>query len=514
MLLILLAACTQPPEVTVNGETLRGEWLHGTGIAAYRGIPFAKPPVGELRWRAPQPYSPQPGSRDARDFAPACMQSMGILEWYRDMAEIFGSTRDEFGDLDISEDCLYLNVWTPASGGETGLPVMVYVHGGSNDSGWAYEPDYRGHVLAEHGVVLVSIAYRLGVFGFLSHPAAAGDALANFGLWDQLAALTWVRENIAQFGGDPQRITVFGESAGAQDVLALMASKHTRGLFHGAILQSNAGFGLRGRSDNTLANEQQRGVETASLFGFDGPAGWESLRGVPAHELLSRYEQAFPEYYHSPAVDGQLLGKNIWDVIDAGELLPIPFIVGSNGDEWYDRIPPDAGPDDLQAAITEAEFLDSDETRALFATETDYVRAIDRLGAANGMVCPSQHLAARYEHGWVYYFTRIRDGKGGVTVRAYHGAELPYTFGTHPDWMMTTEVDRALTEQILAYWTRFAATGDPNGDGTPDWPVFTADGRQVMQFGERAHVIDAPEADLCRIFEGAVASRRRAPETE
>ena len=503
--MILIAGCTGRPEVTVEGETLRGERLAGTEIAVFRGVPFAEPPVGDLRWRAPEPYVAKTASRDAAEFAPACMQSMGILEWYRDMAEIFGSTRDEFADLHTSEDCLYLNIWTPSLGAEAPVPVMVYIHGGSNDSGWAYEPDYRGHVLAERGVVLVSIAYRLGAFGFLSHPETEGDAVANFGLWDQLAALKWLREHIAKFGGDPERITLFGESAGAQDVLALMASEQARGLFHGAILQSNAGFGLGSRGAPTLASERQRGVETAALFGFEEPDAWQMLKKVPAAELLQRYEEAFPDYYHSPAVDGQLLKETIWQTIEAGELADIPFIIGSNGNEWYDSVPANAGPDDLQVAIEQSEFLAAGEAHEVFRGGTDYRSAMDRLRAANGMVCPSQHLAARYDGAWVYYFTRIRDGEGGARVRAYHGAELPYTFGTHPDWMTTTDVDRALTDDILSYWTRFAATGNPNGYGTPEWPEFGGPDSKVMVFGDEAQPGDAPEPELCRIFQASVA---------
>ena len=505
-----LAACAQSPETDVDGEKLRGERLANTGIVVFRGIPFAAPPLGDLRWQRPQPLQSKAVARDAIQFAPACMQSMRILEWYRDMAEIFGTSRDEFEDLETSEDCLYLNVWTPELRNGADLPVMVYVHGGSNNSGWAYEPDYHGHVLAERDVVVVSIAYRLGVFGFLSHPDIAEDeALANFGLWDQVAALEWIQANIAAFGGDPDRVTLFGESAGAQDILALMASRRADGLFHGAILQSNAGFGLGRRASPSLGDERQRGTETAALFGFEGDDAWRRLKSVPADELLAAYEEHFPRYYHSPAVDGQLLQRSVWETVSEGQLASIPFIIGNNGDERYGGTPADAGETDVREAVESSSHLNSPETLAAVRSESDYREMIDRISTAEGMLCPSQYTAALYDDAWVYHFTRIRDGEGGAAVRAYHGAELPYVFGTHPGWMTTTEVDRALTEQILSYWTGFAKTGNPNSTGLPEWPTFSGQDQQVMTFADEARVTGTSEPDLCRIFNESLA---RSPE--
>ena len=502
LLAATLLGCSPHPEVAVEVETLAGEVL-SSGVKVFRGIPFAEPPVGDLRWQAPQSLQTRADRRDATQFAPACMQSMRILEWYRDMAEIFGSTRDEFEDLEVSEDCLYLNVWTPDTTPDANLPVMVYIHGGSNNSGWAYEPDYHGHALAERGVVLVSIAYRLGVFGFLSHPELDGEALANFALWDQIAALEWIKDNIATFGGDPDRVMVFGESAGAQDILALMASRRADGLFHGAILQSNAGFGLPPR-ENTLEMERQRGAETAGLFGFGGDGSLAKLRTVPASELLETYEENFPRYYHSPAVDGQLLETSIWEVINNGELASIPFIIGVNADENYVDTPADADIAAVRQAIEESVFLNDPGTLAALDGESDHREMLDRLYTADGMLCPSQYTAARYENARVYYFSRVRDGEGGATVRAYHGAELPYTFGTHPRWLTTTETDRELTEQILSYWTQFAAAGHPNTEGLPDWPTYSGPDGTVMEFADTARPVPSLEPVLCRVFRDAI----------
>jgi len=507
VLFLVLASAAQATEVTVNGERLNGGQVGDSGIAVFKGIPFAEPPVGDLRWTLPKPRVTTQQQRDATQFAPACMQTPRILDWYRGLAELFGSTRDEFEDLVVSEDCLYLNVWSPDLDEGALRPVMVYIHGGSNNSGWAYEPDYHGHALAERGVVVVSVAYRLGVFGFMSHPEID---TANFGLWDQVAALEWIQNNIAKFGGDPDRVTIFGESAGAQDVLALMASKKAQGLFHGAIMQSNAGFGLGQEASPSLELEQSRGTETAALFDFEGQDSLEKLRAVPAEKLLEIYEERPGYYYHSPAVDGQLIMKPIWDIINSGELSDVPFIIGSNADERYNYNSDGASKADVEKAVRSSKYLSSDDALEAVLVESDPLEALDRIGTADGMLCSSQYLAAHQtalnNNGWVYYFSRVREGEAGAKVRAYHGAELPYTFGTHPAWMSTTDTDRNLTNQILSYWTRFAASGNPNMPGLPDWPAFTGPDGTVMEFAAEARAGTPQEPVLCRVFRESVAA--------
>jgi para-nitrobenzyl esterase len=369
---------------------------------------------------------------------------------------------------------------------------MVYVHGGSNNSGWAYEPNYHGHALAERGVVLVSIAYRMGVFGFFSHPDL--DA-ANFGLWDQIAALEWIQKYIGAFGGDPDRVTIFGESAGAQDILALMASRKADGLYHGAIMQSNAGFGLGPRASPSLEDEQNRGAETANILGFVGGDTLSALRSVPALELLEKYEARFPRYYHSPATDGQLLAKPIWEVINDNELSSVPFIIGSNADERYDPANSGATREDIQKVIESSRFLNTPEALAAIVDDPDPANAIDRIRTANGMLCPSQYLAAHQaalqDNAWIYYFSRVRDGDAGAEVRAYHGAELPYAFGTHDPWMTTTDVDWQLAEQM-------------NVESLPEWPTFTQPNGRTMEFANEAASVAAQEPILCRLFREAV----------
>ena len=502
VLLFVVGACAPPPpSVMAGGERLTGSSTDN-GIHVFRGIPFAEPPVGMLRWQLPRPYEPRATERDATAFAPACIQAPRILEWYRDMAETFGATRDVLDDLEVSEDCLYLNIWTPTLNADAALPVLVYIHGGSNSSGWAYEPNYHGHALATRDAVVVSIPYRLGVFGFFSHPELDN---ANYGLWDQVLALEWVRDNIAAFGGDPGRVMVFGESAGAQDVLALMASDIAKPLFHSAVLQSTAGFGIGRRSSPTLADEQARGVKTAALLGIEGPGSLDRLRAIPADELFRVYDQQPEDYYHSPAVDGALLKKPVWDVIHDGELADIPFIIGSNADEWYSSTPADLEKADIPQRIREKYFLNTDEALAEVVSEADPREAIDRIDSAEYMLCPSQYMAARQTarngNAWVYYFSRVRDGDAGATVRAYHGAELPYAFGTHDAWMTTTDVDISLTRQMMQYWINIATDGDPNGENLPAWPAFEGPNGQTMVFGDQSKLAPPQEPVLCRIFQ-------------
>jgi len=507
LLCVTVTACTEKPQLRIGDSLLLGQQLEHSQVVVFRGIPFAEPPLGELRWQKPVPAKTTTQYGDANEFAPACMQSMRILDWYRGLAETFGASGDVFDDLAISEDCLYLNIWSPNLKPDPTLPVMVYIHGGSNKSGWSYEPNYRGHELAAEGAVIVSIAYRLGVFGFLSHPDLSDSAaVANFALWDQITALKWIQENIQQFGGDTHRVILFGESSGAQNILALMASDEAAGLFHGAILQSTAGFGA-GRSP-LLADEQERGVETAQLFGFDGPDSLQKLRSVPAADLLRKYEEEFSDYYHSPAVDGQILEKPVWEVITGGNLAGIPFIIGSNADEWYGSTAEDSTAEDVKDAIESSDLLNSPAALEAVADETDYREALDRILTAEAMLCPSLYLAANQNglniDAWVYHFSRVRDGVAGGGVRAYHGAELPFVFGTHDSWMTTTEVDWQLSKNMMAYWLQFARSGNPNSSGLPEWPTFSAGNDKVMNFANEPTLASPPDPVLCDIFRKSV----------
>ncbi|MDA0706442.1 MAG: carboxylesterase family protein [Proteobacteria bacterium] len=504
-----LAACERAPSVVIDEEKLIGKYVEDGKVAAFLGVPFAEPPVGELRWQGPQALATKVSRRDTTEFSAACMQDMRILDWYRDLAETFGGSADYYPDLDVSEDCLYLNVWTPTVDATAGLPVMVWVHGGSNRSGWSYEPNYRGHKLAQQDVVVVSVAYRQGVFGFLSHPELPADEpLANFAYWDLIASLQWVQDNIELFGGDPDRVTMFGESAGAQDILALMFAEPAKGLFHRAILESTAGFGIERMS--SIDNEQARMQEFAKRVS-PGNTSLAALRALPAQELLQRYEANFGDYYHSPSVDGQLFDKPLWESVRAAEFPNVAVVIGSNQDEWRESIPADISWDGVADLAASEWHDDAADALELVQDEQDPLRAADRLSTAKSMLCPSQafarHMSAAGKDAWMYYFTRVREDQGGAKMRAFHGAEYAYPFDTHDAYMTTNATDRALTRAMQSYWVSFAATGNPNSEGTTDWPRYAAPDFLVQELGDEVFSAAAPEPELCALFEEGLAAR-------
>jgi para-nitrobenzyl esterase len=510
-LLLSPALADNLPRVSAGAEMLEGQWLGDTGIAVFRGVPFATPPLGDLRWKKPQAIASPQAQRRVLEFAPACMQTMRILDWYRDLAELFGAERAVYQDLEVSEDCLYLNVWSPALDDNAALPVMVWIHGGSNNSGWAYEPNYHGHALAAEGVVVVSIAYRVGVFGFFSPPGLQPEeGLANFGLWDQIAALQWIQANIRAFGGDPGNVTLFGESSGAEDISTLMFSDEATGLFQRAILQSTPAHDRKHMP--TLATEQKRGREFAAALRLKPPDTLAALRQMPVAQLFEHYQAFFGSHRHFPVIDGQVVRQNEWSYIDAGRFPIRQMLIGNNANEAYAYIPEALGREDLAQRVSGTHYLDSPETLRLLAAENDPRRALDRVLTADAYLCHSQAFAAGMNasggQAWMYQFSRVREGPGGAAWGAYHGTEYPYVFNTHDAWMPTTGVDRDLTEQVMAYWVQFARTGNPNGAAVLPWPRFRQPDYRVLDFNDRVSYIDAPEQGLCQLYQDARGRKR------
>jgi para-nitrobenzyl esterase len=410
------------PRVTIEQGVVEGRADTSPGVLVFRGIRYAAPPVGERRWRPPEPVQRWTGVQSAERLGRNCMQ-----------AQIYGDI-DPFA-AGVSEDCLFLNVWT------TGLeapvrPVMVWIHGGGYVAGFGGEDRHDGARLARKGAVVVTINYRLGVFGFLAHPALAAEsphgATGNYGLLDQIAALQWVQRNVARFGGDPSRITIFGESAGGFSVGALVASPLARGLFQRAILESGTGLGTTQPQDSAEA----RGARFAELLGVAGrdAATAARLRMVSADTLVAVSRRA-PIVPLRPVVDGLVLPRSV-DSLVAGMPTGVPVIVGSNGDEGD----------------------------AFFGAPA---RAFARLMTA--------HDAPAY----LYQFTRVGDDSVNRKRGAYHSAEITFVFGRPRPILQNaghTAYDSTLADAMSDYWVAFARSADPNGPPSagrwPRWPAY------------------------------------------
>lgn len=499
-LALLLAACSTVsaagPAIQLQGTRLEGLYSADGAVESFLGVKFAAAPIGELRWRAPQAVRYSAPVTAARQFGPACYQGDHITRWYRDLIASFGGDPASISPPPVSEDCLYLNIWRPQVRGTAPLPVMVYVHGGSNRGGWAYEPNYIGENLARQNVLVVSVAYRLGAFGFFSHPDLAES---NFALLDLIAALEWLQQHIGAAGGDPGNVTLVGESAGASNIAHLMVSPQAKGLFQRVIHQS-AGWAISGR----VSREQQLAQGLALQRELTGPAGsLDSLRKVPAEQLLAAADRVFEDTFFDPVVDGLSLIEPVAASLALGNFPPLDLLIGTNADEWLMYLEEDAS---LEAWIREN--LPAQRVEPVLAharQEPDSLRALDRLITADRFVCPSLHLAevvaAAGGRSWGYYFSRQREGDKAVSMGAYHGAELPYVFATHDDWLPTSADDEALTRSMMAYWVNFARDGNPNGADLPAWPAFTTRNSQVISLDREITAIHHPSRELCELLQ-------------
>nr|MCS5571310.1 carboxylesterase family protein [Pseudomonadales bacterium] len=311
--LFLLFAANQVASSTFTGH--QGETWQGSrnesGIHIFKGLPFAAPPVGNLRWQPTAPYQPTGGKKSARTFASACMRADHIEDWYRDLIEkLEGDPASFEGPNGSSEDCLYLNVWTPTLNREAELPVLVWIHGGSNESGWAYEPDYRGNQLAQLNVVVISVAYRLGAFSMFALPALIAEqngTAANYGLLDLIAALEFVHQHARAFGGNPESVTLFGESAGAENIAALLASPRAEALFHKAIHQSGSAMSSYRLGDVVQYSQS-----------MTNDRGLAELRAMPADDFYKLQSRNKPELGFSPVAGGHgLLDNNLYQTLKA-----------------------------------------------------------------------------------------------------------------------------------------------------------------------------------------------------
>ena len=475
-----------PPPGFNEVETESG-WISGAqglkpGVRVFKGIPFAAPPIGNLRWRPPQPPAFWSGLRKGDHFAAICPQKTDDPNsiYYLDP-----------GPQTIDEDCLYLNVWTPATSATERLPVMVWIYGGAFDHGSGTEKYYWGDDLAYKGAVVVTFNYRVGVLGFLAHPdltrESGRNASGNYGLMDQIAALKWVRRNIAAFGGDPERVTIFGQSAGGASVGQLMASPPARGLFQRAIGESG-GIGLgHGR---TLVEAEQSGVNYAKSLGAHSIA---ELRSKTPDELRS-----IPSHF-GPIIDGYVIPIDPLTVFREGKQNAVPLIAGSVANEGGAR----RSTATSAQAIAQAHSAYGAEAGAflkLFPANTDaqtrasfYSLAADRTAAAQRNWVRLEGQTGK-DNAYLYLFTRVPPFPPGARflegppsqLGAYHAVELIYVFDhlylKHWPWQ---PVDQRIADQMSSFWVNFAATGDPNGKGLSHWPVYKDDNQQLMNFGDK-----------------------------
>jgi para-nitrobenzyl esterase len=473
--------------VRVEGGLLRAAPGKNAAVAVFRGIPFAAPPIAELRWRPPEAAAPWPDVRDAAHFAPSCTQQVQrrLLPW----------TEEYMPQGELSEDCLALNVWTGAASAGEHRPVLVYIHGGAYTGGSGDVAVYDGEALAARGVVVVTFNYRLGVFGFLAHSEltreSAHGASGNYGLLDQLAALGWVQRNIAAFGGDPGNITVAGQSAGAGSVHLLTASPLARGLFQRAIAQSGA-WDRRQRWPER-ADAEARGSELARGRSL------AELRALPAEAL--RDEALASHLAFRPIVDGWVVPDQVVNVYSRGQHLDVPLLTGLNADEG--SFQDSYGTLDTQAFRELVEKRFPKQASALVAhyaptSDTDSHERQKQFFRDEGLATLHAWRQLRAEHGaapdYAYFFERAIPWPEQPRYQAFHSAELPYTFDNlallQRPWEAT---DRQLAALMASYWTNFMRGGDPNGEGLPPWP---ADREQVMRLGATPRAEPMPEADV------------------
>ncbi|HYD27227.1 carboxylesterase/lipase family protein [Brevundimonas sp.] len=480
------AAVPDEPTVAAPAGALRGR--AEADILTFKGIPYAAPPTGQNRWRPPLPATPWSGLRDASAYGPACIQpTPGAPHIYSDD---LGAT---------SEDCLTLNVWTPATDGKA--PVIVWIHGGSLVAGSSKERLYDGARLTREGVVVVSINYRLGVLGYLAHPDLSAESPAgvsgNYGLLDQIAALQWVRRNIGAFGGDPDNVTIAGESAGGLSVMYLMASPLARGLFDKAIAQSAYMISTPElKAARFGAPSAESAGETLALR-LQAPS-LRALRGMDPQALTD--QAARSGFAPFGAVDGAVLPRQLVDVFDRGEQAPVPILTGFNSGEIRSlRIlapPAPASAAEYERIIRERygdladEFLrlypSSDLGESILAASRDalYGWTSERLARAQTAIGQAAYLYL-FDHGYP-----AADEAG---LHAFHASELPYMFGnlqrTPPRWprIPATPAETRLSDAMVGYWTSFARTGRPQASAAPVWEPYAADGAYMAFTGTPLH---------------------------
>jgi para-nitrobenzyl esterase len=465
-------------------------------VQLYRGIPYAAPPVGDLRWRPPQPARDWQGVRECYAFGAAAPQKpVPLLGMFPGMA--LGAA--------TSEDCLYLNVWAPTRRSDQPLPVMVWIHGGGYTFGAASQALYDGTNLARRGVVVVAMNYRLGPFGFLAHPQLSAEsghsASGNYGLLDQIEALRWVKRNIAAFGGDPQRVTIFGESAGGNSVYSLLFSPLAKGLFQRAISESGGSldFLLLKQSPSGFRSAEKMGVEFGKKCGApQGPGQLAALRAMSADDLLkasSGFETPRSLEFRgdrmrfAPIVDGWVIPDDPMILLNRGQANAVPLIVGANADEgslFTLRTALPKRSEEFRAALERGFGPEAaDRLRELYPA-TDLRRAVNDLMGDYLFVAPARAVsrAVALQHAktpvYLYHFAHPTPGAMGKLLGAHHGAEIAYVLDNLQLARSHSSVDEQIRDTLVSYWIQFAATGNPNRAGLPNWPAYDPAGDRCL----------------------------------
>ena len=471
--------------IKVSGGMVQGE-MDGD-LAVFKGIPFAAPPVGDLRFKPPAPVQKWSAVKETKAFGHACMQNSEA------------NPRLGLPALDVSEDCLYLNIWTPAKSAGEKLPVMVWIYGGGFTMGTTSYDLYNGANLARKGVIVVSIAYRVGPFGFLAHPGLSAESphhvSGNYGLLDQIAGLKWVKDNIAAFGGNPDKVTIFGESAGGYSVSMLAASPLAKGLFQGVISESGGSFGPNGSarvpgvSVLTLPAAEKAGEAFAEKLGAMTVA---DLRKMPAEEMQKKGGGAIGSSW--PVLDDYVIRDDQYKLYQRGHYNDVPVLIGTNSDEgalfvfnttadaFKKSVEADYGP--YAQSILKA-YPATDDSVALQSSR-DLTR--DTLFGWPTWVWAQLQADTGKSKVFMYYFNHKPPEAPNAPFKskgASHGSEMAYVFNNFTPGVNYTASDHATAEAMATYWTNFAKTGDPNGMGVPEWPRFTNAEPRVMHFNDK-----------------------------
>lgn len=489
----------QPAPIKIEDGLVQGTFEDG--LAVYRGIPFAAPPVGDLRWRAPQPIKKWDTILQAKNFAPGPIQG-----WMPPSGK--------------SEDCLYLNVWSPAKSSSEHIPVLVWIYGGGFNAGATSDANYTGEKLAKKGVVFVSIAYRVGQLGFLAHPELSAESpnhvSGNYGLLDMIAGLKWVKKNIAAFGGNPNKVTIFGESAGGIAVSMLCASPLAKGLFQGAISQSGGSFGPP--RITTFPGENLKKLHDAENAGdaYVKNAGYSSikdLRKLDADKLPAIRGLAWP------IIDGYVIPDDQYKLYEAGKYNDVPVLVGYNSDEGASFSPPKT-PADYIAAVKTRYGKFADALLKAYPVDSTIVpktaRDLTRDAAFGWHTWSWARLQSKTGKSKVfyYYFDQHPDYAEGSLRYGYgspHGQDVAYVFEhLDPSNSQTTKSDLEISDAMATYWTNFAKYGDPNGKGVPKWPTFSDKNPVVMYFSQTPHTGPVPSAKSLEVLNSYFKWRRTA----